>query len=391
MKKILTISVIIIALIVLLGFLFWPKAGEAPQVVVDGLPFGSGADATSTPLIAEGEVPRITGSEYGDDTEEQREKLFKLSSEPVAGFVILKRATTTVVRYADRATGHIYDVSLPGVEKVRVTNNTIPKIYEAVFRDDGSAVLLRSLKNDSDSIENLTLNLASTTLASLMPSGIDSPLALSGNTLLYAEKNSGAILSSSFTGTNLKQVFSSPFNGWRISKLGGDLLLYPKASAYANGYAYRLTLGGSFNKVLGPLKALTIVGDSSGKLVLYSYSDGGTKFFTSNLVSGETSEILPTTLAEKCVWSALKESTFYCGAPKGGINTLEPDSWYQGKTHFSDYIWSFSLENDAGSLVIDPPSEYDVNVDIINPVLSQDEKYLLFINKNDLTLWGIAF
>src|SRR5690606_28868896 len=67
-------------------------------------------------------------------------KIFKLSDAPVAGAVAFTRDGRTAVRYTDRATGHIIESILPGEEageesviKTKITNSTIPKIYEAIF------------------------------------------------------------------------------------------------------------------------------------------------------------------------------------------------------------------------------------------------------------------
>ncbi|MBX4206524.1 hypothetical protein KW784_01935, partial [Candidatus Parcubacteria bacterium] len=145
------------------GLILWLlffRSSATPLIPIGGIatssPFGLG-EASGVPAVQpdfEGEVAPLPEASGGGETEERR--LFKLNASPVAGFVVLSRASTTAVRLAERATGHVFDVKLPEIEKVRLTNNTLPQIYEAYFRQDGSAALFRGL-DESDTIKNMAL------------------------------------------------------------------------------------------------------------------------------------------------------------------------------------------------------------------------------------------
>src|SRR3989344_6416547 len=157
MKKYLLILPILI--IIIFGFLaFWQKSDPPTNVGTNtGLPFGEGGNNTFTQNFknTEGEIRLVNPSSNPS-------RLFKLPSPPVAGFIPLQNGTSTIVRYADRATGHIFDVSLSNLVKTRIHNNTIPKVYRAVFRSDGNAVIYQTLSPDLETIENLSINLSST-------------------------------------------------------------------------------------------------------------------------------------------------------------------------------------------------------------------------------------
>src|SRR3989344_354891 len=169
MKKII-ISFTIVLSIVLIASLGWyfllrDKSIPVEEAIRGILPFGTPGDttrpATDTGLGTEGDESLII-----DELGTPIESLFRISSTPVSGAVTFLQNNQTVVRYVDRATGHIYDVALPGQEanpaplrKIKITNNTFPKIYEAYFRPDGRAVVLRYLKNNIDAVENLSLTL----------------------------------------------------------------------------------------------------------------------------------------------------------------------------------------------------------------------------------------
>lgn len=399
-----TLAIIIAAIILipLVGWLlFRDSSTPLVETIKEGLPFGSGEDINIPAVYNPNEN---LGQNTDFDTGTAQEKIFRLSNTPVAGFIPLARGTTTAVRYVDRATGHIFEALLPKagaqntLEKKRITNETLPKIYEAHFRADGGAVLLRSL-NESGGVENTTLTLtppqatSSTGLYNIsamkLRGDIDSPVAGVGNTIFYALEDASSIVSSTFTGTELKTLSASAFNNWSLFRLGSNIGLYTKASADVPGYAYSLS-GSTLNRLIGSLKGLMVVGNTDGNKLLYSYAQGNrTELFVKDLKTNTSLEISPATLAGKCTWSAENENVFFCGTPINGISSKEPDSWYLGRTHFSDSLWRFDSASELSQLLVEPKSEFDLDLDVSEPKLSPDEDYLIFINKRDLTLWAV--
>ena len=428
MKKVFIILITVVATI-LVAFLGWYFLLRNPNIPVgeairDILPFGSGDDisgpTTNDPRLTTGTGEQQVFDEFAVPTA----KLFRLSNTPVAGAVVLNpRSTssgqgstsTTIVRYVDRATGHIYDVNLATLEKTKVTNQTLPKIYEAYFRPDGNAVLFRSLKNDSDVVENLSLALtpptatvsttstssgqASSPQASTLYSvsstalrgDISSVAVGSGNTLFYALRDTSSIVSSAFNGTGVKNLFTSAFSNWRLTTSGNSLVIHTKASANVPGYAYTLNpSNGALTKIVGPLNGLVAISNAAGTRGLYSYAEGNrTRLFAQDLKSGAATEILPATLAEKCIWSIKKAGTLFCAVPTSGVGAGEPDNWYRGLTHFSDQIWHFDNDSDIAQLISEPKNDLDVDIDVSLLKLSPNEDYLIFINKTDLSLWAL--
>jgi len=402
MKKVFIILITVVATI-LVAFLGWYFLLRNPNIPVgeairDILPFGSGDDAqvTTDPSTSLGAGDQEPFDEFAVPTA----KLFRLSNTPVAGAVALNRGTSTViVRYVDRATGHIYDVNLATLEKTKVTNQTLPKIYEAYFRPDGNAVLFRSLKNDSDVVENLSLALtpptATSTLYSVSSTALRGDISAvsvgSGNTLFYALRDTSSIVSSVFNDTGVKTLFTSAFSNWRLVSTGNSLVLHTKASANVPGYAYTLnSSNGTLTKIVGPLNGLVAISNAAGSRGLYSYVEGNrTRLFVQDLKSGAATEILPATLAEKCIWSVKDVGTLFCAVPTSGVGAGEPDNWYRGLTHFSDQIWHFDNDSEIAQLISEPKNDLDVDIDISEPKLSPNEDYLIFMNKTDLSLWAL--
>ncbi len=411
MKKI-TTGLIITLSIILVAFLGWyfllrDKSAPVGEVIRGLLPFGSGEDI-QLPVDSSQQTVDSKESLIFDEFGKPTTNLFRVSDTPVAGAVVLTRDKQTIVRYVDRATGHIYDVNPLTMEKTKVTNQTLPKIYEAYFRPDGNAVLLRSLKDDSDVVENLLLTLTSpiaTTVSTSSPQAtnalysvaaavlrgdIGSVAVGAGNTLYYSLKDSTAIVSSAFNGTGVKTLLSSAFTDWRLRGTGNTLLIHSKASARVPGYAYSLSMSGTMSKILGPLNGLSAVPDSSGTWVFYSYLENSrVRSVAKNLRTSTVSDILPATLAEKCVWSVKKAGTLFCGSPINELTGNEPDNWYRGLTHFSDRLWLFDANTDIAQVLVEPKIKFGVDLDVVEPKLSPNEDYLIFINKTDLSLWAL--
>lgn len=390
------------ALILALGIWFWfgRETALAPEVVTTNTdnPFGSGegVNIPSIPSLSDGQ-PAI-GVSTPFDTIATEAKLFRISNAPVAGFAITVKGTEVSVRYVDRATGNIFDTSLSSGEKKRLTNNTLPKIYEAYFKPDGLAVLLRSLEGDSDVVKNLSLALAApkssstdglyAVTATNLRGDIESVTVL-GNSLVYVAKNNNSILSTNFSGGEQKNLLATMFSEWRTAKFGNNVLLYPKASFQAAGAAYSL-IGGSLTRLAGPLNGLTAVANSNAARILYSYSENGAaKMAVKNLSKGSVSEILPASLAEKCAWSPKRVNVFYCGTPLNGIGQSEPDNWYLGRSHYTDYVWEFDTDSEIAQLVSEPKTDFGIDIDVYQPAISPNEDFLVFLNKRDLTLWAI--
>lgn len=345
---IITIGIVIILVVGFFSwFFFFRNTAPVPTTnPTTGLPFGEGGGN-----VAPGEQSSNTVGTISDSGNNPTNKLLQISDAPVAGFVAFspKKDAPTIIRYVDRATGHIYDVNPFTLEKTKVTNNTIPKIIEAYFKNDGSAVLLRSITNN-DTIQNISLTLnaprASSTdsLYTVTATGLRGNMGDvwvgPNNSLAYSLIDDNSISTSNFDGTKATRLFSSIFTDWRVRFDNlSNIVLVTKASANISGFAYNLsTKTGSLSKLIGPLNALTIIESPDNKRFAYSYNSNGQTIFASQTIPAEeTTSTLPATFADKCVWSLKSPDFLYCGVPTE-IGPVEPDNWYRGVSHFSDRI-----------------------------------------------------
>jgi hypothetical protein len=307
------------------------------------------------------------------------------------------RGNVLYIRYVDRATGHIYEVNPLTLEKIKITNNTLPKIYEAHFSADGNKVLYRFLKDDSDLVENLSITIVPprststdgihTIVATPLRSDITEVVA-NGNTLSYVLDSTGEVATSNFEATNTRTLYRSAFREWRLSPLGQNLVITTKAGASLSGYSYRLSSAGALTKLLGPANSLMTVGNSAGNRIAYSYNEGPyVRLFARNLTTSGTVEFSPSALAEKCVWSSSTGSILYCAS--SDLQNKAIDDWYKGIIGFSDNIWRFDVEVGFADLLVSPKDDYKVDIDAVNLQLTPAEDYLTFMNKTDLSLWAL--
>jgi len=391
-KKIIIIIVAVIIMIIGFSIIILSKDNDMinnPEDVPDFFPNSGSVDINPSPL----------GSPGGNDIPTSRKGfiLTRLSLSSVSGAT---HARGKVI-YLDRATGNIYEINPDGTERNRVSNTTIPKIFEVDFSSTGNNFLLRylTIDNSIESVRNFLAGLESEDNASTTSSveGIFLSTDISSTAIspeenkifyTYRQEDKTIGVTADFENKNKKQIFSSSFSEWNISWVSKNIItLLTKPSGMAEGFFYSLDAKtGKFTKVLGGIKGFGAIMDKSGKNVLYNESGQNTiKTRTYNIKSGEVSEFLFSTLAEKCVFS-YDGSYVYCAVPNVIPNAFYPDDWYQGLVSFSDLIWRVNLSDGNTELVAGASNDFDTT----DLFLSSDEDYLFFINKKDSILWSVG-
>jgi len=142
MKKFVTILIIIIITFLLaLGVYYWFSAREE-GTVIDGdnteisiiqkfNPFNRSSANTTTDntipeTIIEDQIPT-------NDDDTVIPILRKISEEPIGGYIASTTASSTIVRYIDRGTGHIYEARDDTNIIEKLSNTTIPRVYWGRF------------------------------------------------------------------------------------------------------------------------------------------------------------------------------------------------------------------------------------------------------------------
>lgn len=340
-----------------------------------------------------------------NNEQQKKAKLLKLTDTPTAGFIVFEKGSSTIVRYAEKGTGHIHDVNTDSLEKKRVSNTTIPKIHEAIFSDKGEQVLFRYLDEDTETIKTysgkITLKATSTDEGAIIGAFLDenieqiavSPDKLKIFTLSkYGNSSIGTI--SLFDGSKKSQVFQSSFTEWLPQWAQDDLIsLNTKPSASIFGFDYFITTKNpSLVKLIGKKYGLTTLVSPDGNRIIFSENtENGLSLSLFLRKTKNSYSFGLATLSEKCVWYQ-NNIDAYCAVPESIPRTIDgyPDSWYQGLVSFSDIVWKIDTESGATDQVINLRETSREQIDAISLQINKTGNKLVFLNKTDNSLWLLS-
>ena len=347
---------------------------------------------------------------------------------PIGGMVASSTPSTTVIRYVDRGSGHIYETTSDTLNTQEISNTTVPQIYETYWNGNASAFIFRALRPDSDIITNfyaelrpiaissstsaLTGSGTSTQLITTVPMTTSTAYELRGQNMssniigiavsptkssvftLDNESGHAVGYTVQFNGSQKTQVFSSPATDFNVEwPAPNTIALTTKGLSTSYGFLYFINpKSANLTKILGKIYGLSTLVSKDASQVLYSASNGNS-ITTSiyNVKSGAITQLAFNTMPEKCVWSTLRTNELYCAVPGNIPQGNYPEDWYQGKVAFTDNLWEVDTTNNEthflGNLSqLAAPG--NGNIDAINLTLDPRENYLYFVNKNDLTLWS---
>ncbi|MCK5060194.1 MAG: hypothetical protein KAR00_03590 [Candidatus Pacebacteria bacterium] len=401
-KKILITTLIIIAVLGTLFFVFFLN----PQQEEDGalgifnfFPFGKATISTSSRETSEtGLLDKTSDGLAALPVPVLR----KVSDTAVAGATLLETASSTDILYIERGTGHIYNTSIDSLVQKKISNTTIPKIYETLWIDSEPALIIRFLKEDNETIESFYAKLLTQQEKETDLSNLEGTFLSTNITEITVSPDSKKIFSITETamggvgkvsnpdGTE-EEAFFLPVKEWLISWPQTNIItLTTKPSSQAEGYLYFLnTTTGGLTKILGGIFGLTTLANEDGQKILYSESKN--KKINLFLFDRKTNKIIDIslpTLPEKCVWSQKDKVSLYCAVPYSIQNGDYPDSWYQGTVSFNDSLWKINTDTGETEMLYDFNKENE-KIDMIKPLLNKQNSFLIFTNKKDLSLWSL--
>ncbi len=316
--------------------------------------------------------------------------LRQISSGPSSGSVIFTNKENTVIRYVERATGHIYETTATSIEQNRISNTTIPRVQKSVWSKDGEMVILQYL-DDNEVLKSFYGDVSKDTNILdgwFLSNNITDIAVREDNKIFYIQKigNNSKGITSNFDGTNSKSIFSSTIYDWIPTWVGNSIGITTKSSNNIRGFLYKLSQG-EYTKLFSTSGLLINVSPDGENVLLSVNRDTGTDLFIYNIKTSDTTRIPFTTLPEKCTWS--DNFIIFCAAPYNEILGTVPDDWYKGAVSFSDDIWSYNLETDVSSLIYDAEAEGKL-FDATYLNIDTEQKMLLFIDKKTLILWGLT-
>ena len=408
-KAILIITVAVVLVLAALAVFYFFFRGQRPATPSDivypvgaDIPMGQGGASTTTGVggggLGSGGVGG--GGGYVNQPQTFEQKLRLISSLPVAGATLFDKNAQTFIRYVERAEGHVYEaLASDNKPPYRISNTTIPKIYEAYWVQNGQGVILQYLKGTDIQMFYAALKQGATSTEQALSDGTFLPnnigalvVSPAQDKVFYLLPREGGVVGvrSNPNGTQKTQLFSSPAAEWLASwQKDRSISLFTKPSSEASGFLYTLNINNStLERVYGGIRGLTALPNPSGDTQLLSVSSlGGLELKLFDAKTQGLSGVGVTTLPEKCVWSKTDSVVLYCAVPDYIPAGSYPDVWYQGVVSFADSVWKINAKTGATNRILTPQSVANTTMDITNLVLSAKEDYLLFTNKKDLSLW----
>lgn len=285
--------------------------------------------------------------------------------------------------------GGMFSSNFNGGDLEKLSNITLVGIMEAVWSPnrDRSAVFYL----DKETVKGFLQIGTSTSEVAILPQDIKSlSWSPDGKSLAYLLSKGGRIelVIADSAGKNPKTVFSTPLLDIRLDWISPDkIVLSTLPSGLAEGFVFVWTRsGGALNKIAGPLWGLETNWAPDGSKFLASFTDRvGKNLATSllDLAGKEVSRLDIQTVADKCAWANARE--FYCAAPVDPPpNAVWPDDYLRGEFNTSDELKLFDTEDKKTELVAK-----ETGLDVSDPILTSDQKYLFFVNKKDGRLWSL--
>ncbi len=403
-KKAFTLLIIIlIAIFAALGWYLYNKSagpsntnpGTTPDS--DLFPFGPGGTTNTTGTSTTSGTSTQSEIDLSGSGEVRLPRFRQISFVPTAGAVASSTASSTVIRYIERATGHIYETDSEKSVVTKISTITIPKVYEAIFTQNATRLLIRYFKEDSDVIRTFYAKIAmpqrpEQALEGLfLPDGIRN-IAVNANKIFYLvwrDTNAQGIMAN-MDGSNKEAIFNSSFGEWTTNWTSPKaIVISSKPSNATGGSSYLMNpANGDYTKTLSGVYGLETVANTDGTLVLFSGSNQNT-LATSifDVKTGTSQRLSVSTLANKCVWSTKDRATVYCAIPQSPRSASYPDDWYKGKVGFDDVLWKIDAVSGETEELLNPDSTIGLTMDMIKPSLDQNENVIIFTNKKDMTVW----
>lgn len=396
-------AVLTLLLISLIGYYFIisNNDGTTRNTIVSGFnnffPFGGSEENTPNPDVTDNQ----NNENQNNTTQEPIDfikKLRKISTEPVSGAGTLDLKAGTIVRYIEKATGHVYEVELFSPKITRISNTTIPLSYDAIWGNNGSSFVARYLGDDNDTVDTFSLTVKNTSTSTENTiTGIAFPeriidVAVFGSSIFYLQNtydgSSGVI--SNFDGTKKKEIWNSPMKEFISQYVNTKtVLLNTKPSETIAGYLYSVdTTTGTVKKLLSGLGLISFANSDLSK-ILYLTNTNGTNLFVFDTKTKLSLAIFPITFPEKCVWGKKDKTAVFCAVPKSAISASSLTSWYKGLLSTSDNIWKFNTVDGTSKLIVEISKESGEEIDIVKPIISENEQFIVFVNKKDNSLWSL--
>lgn len=377
-KKLLAIIAFIIILTGI-GVLFWYlNLGNAGADSVGNLP--EGEERTDSPGTSTGPVGTIIT--------EGKEATAEIAKNVVSG-VFAPNSTT--VRYIERASGLVYEKPLTGGTAIALSDKRLDNAYIADWSGSGNAALLTfSTDGTKPNFAHVSFTSSSSVVTVLPPETLFAAVSPDGARVAFAKASGdGSIVASALpNGTKPVTLATHPQTQLLMSwDTSARPTVRNPGSAFTESLAWSVS-GGLYTPLIPAGYQLSLLEQQTGRYILYSSAEKSVDTPTLHLIdtkaktTAERLTVAPfTTYPEKCVWGRAETTIVYCAAPTT-IPKQSYDAWLRGEQHFTDRILRWNI------LTGEVKTIAEGNFDAIELSIAPDDSALLFVNKNDSSLWS---
>ncbi len=428
------------------GFLFWYFYNPSEKPAGDNSSNERGWYQNLFPFGGGGEKDTPDEGKERDNKEKEKETLLKreimprlrqISDIPTAGVYMQSLKKTEIfnlnrerkrmekldldsqyseIRYISQRNSHIYS-SYDFTSKIyRISNVTIPKVFEAKFMDKNNIIIryrddfavktyMVTLKDKSEEEMVLEKEKDPGSFDPLLKKfeGLFFPdnildIYFNGSGVYYTtlynqyREKDGKIhgILTNRNSENKKEIFSNSLREWNFSfNNPNKIAASNKVSSDARSVAFSLDVkNGRFDNLGISEIALNILPNYNFTKIAYTFKDrdGEFKLYVKNLKSGEVKDLEISTLIEKCVWDK-DNINLYCAVPTQLKGKDQPDDWYKGKVYFKDDILKIDTDLVYSEIVFDSLLE-NKNFDVIDLKIDDRGKYLYWIDKVTDYAWS---
>lgn len=316
--------------------------------------------------------------------------LGKISSRAVAGAGFANSGSSDVIRYMEKGTGHIYDITLSDGAETVVSDETLPYVVEALWSPAGTRALL-TLEIDGTYADTYlgTLTTAedgSTTLTTESLYGIAHPAFIRGGAALYyterTDSGTRGVLYDLKARTRTT-VFTLPLREitmlWDIWN-ERDHYLYTKPALGFEGFLYRIEKGELIK--MDSAFHLTALRTDADTVIANKNSGSGPYSLMQTYENGTGRFLSLQTLSEKCAGGG---DWIWCAASSAMNASDFPIAWYQGLVSYADNLYRINRATGEVVLAADLSRLSREQIDATDFLLHTDRA--LFRNKRDDSLW----
>jgi WD40 repeat protein len=385
MNRALIITVGIVIIILVLGVWIYLMLFGTPEKggdVFTNLGFEvSQQDTTITPPVDNTPLETLVDTQSND-------ALRQLTTRPIAGFVFSSTSIGTSVRYAERGTGHIYEIDIATGGETILSGTTLPKASKAVFSPDTNTIALSAYNDNQSNVFVGTLGEEGNIVGISLQPGAEN-IAFSSNTeVLYTISADGTTKGYRHDINTLVQAELFSMNYTNLDVGWGSTLdttyLATKPSQELEGFIYTVK-SNSLTPATFSAYGLSALFDND--YILTTYIKEGSYASTMVNAEGILQDLPILALKEKCVFSQVNKNYLWCGAPIQSNTTSYVEDWYKGTITSEDYLWRVNVSLQTAELKANPVQLTGRNIDIKTIGINPDGTLLSFINKTDHTLW----